>query len=122
METDEQCTYFLTVLKVNDDFIRLINGNQEGANVSGKESVKVSDQVSDQVSDEVKVVLTYCKSPKSRKEILAKIELANHTTNFKRHIVPLLEKQWLKMTIAENPKHRNQKYITTESGEKMLVK
>jgi len=134
METDEQCTYFLTVLKVNPDFITLINGNKEGNHVGVKESVKesdqvsdevsdqVGDQVSDQVSDEVKVVLTYCKSPKSRKEILAKIELANHTTNFKRHIVPLLEKQWLKMTIAENPRHRNQKYITTESGEKMLAK
>jgi len=138
METDEQCTYFLTVLKANTDFIRQIdpnqNSNQEGNYVSDQESVEesarenvkesdqVSDQESDQVSDEVKVVLTYCKSSKSRKEILARIGLANHTTNYKRHIVPLLEKQWLKMTIAENPKHRNQKYVTTESGEKMLGK
>ena len=119
METDEQCTYFLTVLQVNEDFIELIDSNQ----ASNQQSDYVSDQESDQESDEVTVnerkILAYCKVPKSSAEILSRLGLSNHTTNYRRHIDPLLKKHWLKMTNPDNPKHRNQKYFTTELGEKI---
>jgi len=126
METDEQCTYFLTVLPANKDFIEHIDSyqesNQEGNEGSDQESDYVSDQESDEVTAKERKILAYCKVPKSSAEILSKIGLSNHTTNYKRHIEPLLEKQWLKMTNPENPKHRNQKYKTTEAGEKKLNK
>ena len=128
METDDQCNYFLTVLRVNNDFIRIINGNQESnqegnqeSNQEGnQESNYVSDQENDQEGDEVTAsenkILDYCLHPKSSAEILNKIGVSNQTKNYKRHIEPLLEKQWLEMTNPEKRRHRNQKYITTEAG------
>ncbi len=100
IETDEQCTYFLTVLPINPEFVLT--------------------QTSDQVSDQVKNILKYTLTLKSRRELLQFIGLKNHFDNYKRHIAPLLEKEWLEMTIPEEPNSRNQKYIITIAGRKFL--
>lgn len=55
-ETDDQSTYFLTILMINPDF---------------------NDQVSDQVSDQVIRLLEYAQIAKSRKELLKHIGLIN---------------------------------------------
>jgi ATP-dependent DNA helicase RecG len=98
-ETDEQSTYFLTVLLINPAF-------------SGQKSNQVSNQVSD--------VLNYCLQAKSRSEILENLGITNQFKNYQRHIEPLLEKGLIQMTHPENPKHRNQKYITTQKGKEYL--
>jgi len=36
------------------------------------------------------------------------------------YIKPLLEEGLLSMTFPDNPKHQNQKYITTEKGKETL--
>lgn len=104
METDEQCTYFLSVLHINGDFTSIVE----------------SDQESDQVTDKEKKILSYCIDSRSRAEILSEIGISNHTTNYKRHIEPLLEKELLQMTIPDSPKNRNQKYRTTQKGKEKL--
>jgi len=136
METDEQCTYFLTVLKVNTDFITLINGNKEGNHVgdqesakeSAKESVKESARESAKESDgettilsakEIRI-LSYCVVPRPRSEILHKIGLINHSKNYKRHIEPLIRTGFLQMTNPETLSNRNQKYFTTEKGKRKI--
>jgi ATP-dependent DNA helicase RecG len=96
--------------------------NQESNQEGNQESNYVSDQESYEVTADEKTILRYCLTPKSRAEILGKIGLSNQTKNYKRHIETLLGKDWLKMTIPENPKNRNQKHVTTESGNKMLGK
>lgn len=116
METDEQCTYFLTILHINRDFVALVDSNQE----SNQEDNYVSDQESDQVTDKEKKILTLCINSRSSAEIFSEIGISNQTANFKRHIEPLLEKELLQMTIPENPKNRNQKYRTTQKGRKKL--
>ena len=108
METDGQCTYFLSVLHINGDFTSIVESDQEG------------DQESDQVTDKEKKILSYCIDSRSRAEILSEIGISNHTTNYKRHIEPLLEKELLQMTIPDSPKNRNQKYRTTQKGKKKL--
>lgn len=108
METDEQSTYFLTVLHVNKDFISLVNGNQE----SVRENAEPGDH---EIS-----VLKYCITPKSRAEILSKIGLIYLSKNYKRHIEPLIKNGLLQMTIPENPTNRNQRYKTTQKGKKKL--
>jgi ATP-dependent DNA helicase RecG len=99
-ETDEQSTYFLTVLPSNPDLL--------------------TRAVSDQVSDQVIQILQYAEKPKSRKELLNTIGLKNHFDNYKRHLAPLIENNWLEMTIPDEPNSRNQKYIITEYGKKII--
>jgi ATP-dependent DNA helicase RecG len=47
--------------------------------------------------------------------------ISMHTKNHERHIIPLLEKGLLAMTLPDKPNSKNQKYITTEKG-KILFK
>jgi predicted HTH transcriptional regulator len=80
----------------------------------------VHDGVYDSVHDEK--ILTFALIPKSRKEIMDLIGLSTHTDNYEHHIVPLLKKGLLAMTLPDKPKSKNQKYVTTERGEALLKK
>ena len=102
-ETDDQSTYFLTVLPINPEVSNLV-GNQE----------------SDQVSDQVKTILSYCTVPHSREEILNHIGLKNHFDNYRRHIEPIIDAGWIAMTIPDKPKSRNQQYLITQKGKETL--
>ena len=66
-------------------------------------------------------MLNYCKQPQSRLAILENIALYNNSRNFDNYIKPLLEIGWLKQTLPDKPSSKNQKYYTTEFGEKLLV-
>ena len=62
-----------------------------------------------------KQILTFCTTPKSKKELAVfygSKDLRNFTL---KHINPLLESGQLEMTIPDKPKSRNQKYITVRS-------
>ena len=62
-----------------------------------------------------KQILTFCTTPKSKKELAVFCgfkDLRNFTL---KHINPLLEAGQLEMTIPDKPKSRNQKYITVRS-------
>ena len=65
--------------------------------------------------------LMYCDIAKTRMEILEHIGLTNHTRNFKEYIEPIVEMGFLKRTIPEIPTSRNQKYITTIEGNKLIT-
>ena len=106
-ETDDQSTYFLTVLPINPEVSDLVS-NQE------------NDQVSDQENDQVKIILRYCITPHSREEILTHIGLKNHFDNYKRHIKPIIDAGWIAMTIPDKPKSRNQQYLITQKGQETL--
>ena len=88
-ETDDQSTYFLTVLPINPEVSDL-----------------VSNQESNQEDKQMVTILSYCLTPKSRKEILSKVDLSNQTKNYQRHIEPLIAENLLRMTIPESPKNR----------------
>lgn len=104
LETDEQCTYFLTTLPVHPIF--------EGDQVNDQ----VNDQVSDQVDPLVFKVIGICKTPSSRAEILEQLGFKNHFDNYKKYILPALENGWIEMTVPDKPRSRNQKYRVTELG------
>ena len=65
--------------------------------------------------------LMYCDKAKTRVEILEHIGLTNHTRNFKDYVEPIIEMGLLKRTIPETPTSRNQKYITTSEGNKLIT-
>ena len=72
------------------------------------------------IFDQIKKVLKYCKTPKSRLEVLSIMGMSNHFYNFKRHILPLIEQNLIEYTKKENSKDRNQKYVTTQKGNSRL--
>ena len=58
---------------------------------------------------------------RSKQEILEIAGLSNVYMNYKRHIVPLLERKLLEMTIPEKPNSRLQKYRLTDKGRDLLT-
>ena len=95
LETDEQCSYFLTVLSVHK-----------------QASVQDSGQVA---------IVRYCQNQRSKKEILDYLGLSMHTKNFKRNILPVIEKQWIAMTLPDKPTSRHQRYLITTKGRQLLA-
>jgi predicted HTH transcriptional regulator len=65
-------------------------------------------------------ILAFSLLPKNRKEIMNLLNISTQTHNYERHIAPLLEKELLAMTLPDKPKSKNQKYITTEKGKRIL--
>jgi len=112
IETNEQSHYFLTILPINTDSLN--------DNASDQVSNHVSNHVSNQVSNQVIFILKACLTSKSRSEILELLGLSNHSVNFNRHIKPLIENGLIQRTVPENPRDRNQKYITTELGKQII--
>lgn len=76
--------------------------------------------VNDNVNDNVNNILNFCISPKSRREIFSHIGLAYHTDAYQKHIEPLVSAGLIELTVPEKPKSRNQKFITTEKGKRIL--
>ncbi len=66
-------------------------------------------------------ILVYCDTAKTRVEILKHIGLIKHSKNFKEYIEPIVEIGFLKRTLPENPTSRNQRYITTIEGNKLIT-
>ena len=91
-ETDDDSTYFLSILPIHPEFIDLI-------------------------LDEYKIsVLQYCVQPRTRREILKKIGLSSHYGNFRRHALPLIQSGYLDLTLPEIPTSRKQRYVVSEKG------
>lgn len=63
------------------------------------------------VKPQEKDVLDFCKDAKTLKEITAYFGFKDIATFKKNYINPLLEKGTLQLTIPDQPKNRNQKYI-----------
>ncbi len=69
-----------------------------------------------QLNEKQKKILEFCKTKKSRAEILEHLNLINHSSNYTRHIMPLLENSYIEYIIKENPKDRHQKYVVSDKG------
>lgn len=134
-ETDEQCTYFLTVLPIHFDALAGSSpvgtseaGNEDGYQDGYEDGYVVRDQVRDQVGGQVRdqvidriiQTLQYCLNPRSRKSILENLGLASKTANFTENVGPALAKSWLAMTIPDKPNSKSQQYITTPEGKALL--
>jgi len=74
-ETDENRSYFLTILKIHP--------------IAQVEEF-TGEQVSEQVSEQVYQILEFCKTPRTKQEILNHIGLSIVYLNYKRNILPLI--------------------------------
>ena len=74
-----------------------------------------------QVLKKMAEILLYCEVAKARVDILGHIGLKKQTKSFKEYMEPMIEMGFLKRTIPEIPSSRNQKYITTIEGNKLVT-
>lgn len=116
-KTDDERTYFITILHIHPEAEIETRGDE----VNGKqESIYVSDHVGKYDSGQVVRILKFCKTPQSRKEILKYMRLTNHPDNYKRHILPLVNESYLRLTEPDKPKSRKQKYVIAPKGNHYL--
>jgi len=60
------------------------------------------------------MIIDFCAVPRSRLEIIEHIGYKSKTTLWRNYLKPLLVEGRLEMTIPEQPKNRNQKYVTVK--------
>lgn len=72
------------------------------------------------IAEKLIAVVEMAKVPISRKELLLGLSLVSNANNFETYIQPLVEKNWLTMTIPDKPTSPNQKYLTTLKGRLVL--
>ncbi len=65
------------------------------------------------IADE-KGLLAFCRTPRTREEILKHIDLASGQYAFRRYLAPLLQAGAIRMTKPEAPRCRDQRYVTAE--------
>ena len=82
-----------------------------------------TNRVNDRVinNNEIYDILNFCREPKTRREIFECIGLVYHSDAFKAHIKPLIDFEYLALTIPDKPNSRLQKYKLTEKGKGLLV-
>ena len=87
---------------------------------TGRISGRMAGQVADKktVADLGKAILSFCKKPKSRKEIQEYFSAFSKSYIIAKYINPLLKEGKLKMTIPDKPYSKNQKYITNSVKKK----
>lgn len=81
---------------------------------------QAGEQAGEQVGKDVKKLLEYCKIPRTKKEILSHIDKTNVYLNYKRHIRPLVENEYLALSYPGKPNSPKQKYVITERGKQIL--
>ena len=119
-ESNQEGVQVSVQVKAND-----INTLDDISSLTKQKSDQVSGQVSQLINrefqDKCKSILNHLKKDeKSRIKLLKHIGLSNHTKHKRKYIDPLLEYDWIKYTIPENVKDRNQKYVITETGLTLL--
>lgn len=66
------------------------------------------------------LVLEIAKLPNDRQTILSRLGVTKHRKNYDRYMFPLIETDWLAMTIPGKPTSPKQQYITTLKGRLVL--
>ena len=92
--------------------------NQVGNQVRNQ----VGNQVRNQVIDRITIALEFCIKPKTKNEILERIGLSKQSKYFIENIGSAIDNGLLAMTIPDKPTSKNQKYITTEKGLRIIDK
>ncbi|MBR1834440.1 MAG: putative DNA binding domain-containing protein [Bacteroidales bacterium] len=64
-------------------------------------------------------IIEYCKMPRSKTEIMNHVGLKSKNTFWRLYIVPLIRSGRLQMTIPDQPKNRNQKYVAVSQNKEI---
>ena len=109
-----------------DDKIEVLNDEKRKEVIvtfwreSNQGSVRVTEQSNgvtkksnqeNKLPGKIKDIVNFCTVPRTAQEIMEHIGITNQSKNRKRYITALVEQGLLKLTIPDNPKDRNQKYV-----------
>lgn len=108
-DTDEELSYFLTVLHIHPSFIVTQRRDDDG-DVDGD-----VDEASAKIT-----ILELCLRPKKRAEIMFKIGVFHNTKNWNSYVKPLMDSGLLGHTMPDKPTSKYQQYRTTAKGEDFL--
>ena len=78
--------------------------------------VDVAIDIHEFMNQKLEKALLFCQRPKQRKEILQEMGLVNNVKNYDTYIAPLVEMQWINMTIPDKPTSPKQQYRTSLKG------
>lgn len=70
--------------------------------------------------DRISQYVLFLLNRKALSVFIARLGLYDNTTNFNRHVKPLILQGLLRLTIPDLPSHRSQQYKTTLEGERYL--
>lgn len=121
IETDDDRSFFLIDIPVHEgcgDIVVLTEDTterQSNDRVSDRVTT-IYDNLSSSVNDKLIRVLSFCDSPKSRREILEHIGLKYHTDNYNKYIKPLVDDMYLRQTDEESANSPQQRYVVTDKG------
>lgn len=116
--TDEDRTYFATVLPIHPGFSPAAGSATEHV------TAQVTEQVAEQVTEQVDLALTareaallrFCRTPRERAEIMTELGLSGREHFRARYLVPLLQRGLLELTQPGSPRSPSQQYRTTGRG------
>jgi ATP-dependent DNA helicase RecG len=94
----------------NDSF-ELLSSNQVGTIAKG---------ITGCITEKHITILRQCVLPQTREDVLSVIKLSNQRKNYVDYMLPLVELNWLSMTIPNKPTSPNQQYLTTLKGKLVL--
>ena len=80
----------------------------------------VSVRANTKLDDRLIAILKFCKIAKSREEILTFLGLTNQTKNYIKHVLPLLDAQFLEFTKQEKADVKGQKYNLSSFGKELI--
>jgi ATP-dependent DNA helicase RecG len=72
------------------------------------------------LSDNEKKILSASLLPQDRTTLLLSIGIKNLRKNYENHVLPMVNIDWIEMTIPDKPTSPNQKYLTTLKGRIVL--
>lgn len=89
-----------------------LGGDGGTPQVTTQVTTQVATQVTTQViTERMAALMEYCAAPRSKKEMMDYLGLANVNHFRKKYLIPLLEAGKIRMTIPDKPNSRNQKYV-----------
>lgn len=65
-------------------------------------------------SDKAKSLLEFCKTPKTRRQIVEFLAISSEKYALKKYLEPLVESGRIQLGIPESPRSRNQTYVTKQ--------
>ena len=80
----------------------------------------ISARLNTKLSDKQISTLVFCKTAKSREEILSSMGLSNQTKNYNKYVQPLLDAQFLVYTKPGKADIRGQQYILSKFGHNLI--
>ena len=72
----------------------------------------IQNEVEEIVDEEINNLLIFCKTPRTRQEISNYLGLSSVTYAMQKHIMPLVERGKIKLSIPDKPKSPKQLYYS----------